>query len=429
MTTLRAGISERPIHVRLAEPKDAGAISELYVRTYTPREGGVAREHYPFPQIMEEEEVIKLMTGGTVLWIVAEAADDTIAGSAAAVRNIGGQQDRIAEIFGVAVEQTCRRRGVGSTLLQKLRSELSGVAEFILCEARTAEAGGWKAARNAGFQPVGFEPYAHAMPGGFESMVLTASWHWPQGTGFCDVAAAESTKASLKLAGAVCCSPCVDSSLLATLGCELANRAAWAANEILPGSISVRRDDQSGQAWFGGSAGAFDRRFAVVEFCPFQGAEPHFQRFEQAYYVASMGNSDVAAARVFYDQTDARARIIGFRGVAEGVELQFLKSIVRNLVQLSPDGPLAITAYVRANAPATHMVLEAHGFFPTAYLPGMICSPTGRTDVVQYTRLCRRSWSESVTSVTALEWPQARRIIDQVIQFHLEAPASAEQAD
>ncbi len=145
--------SETSTRVRFAGPADARAIGRLYVRAYTPNKTGTASDHYPFPQIMEEDRVSDLIMSGTVIWVVAEKQDGTIVGSAAAVRNIGARPDRIAEIFGVVVDQGCRRGGVGSTLLQKLKGDLERSSEFILCEARTAEAGGWKAARNAGFQP------------------------------------------------------------------------------------------------------------------------------------------------------------------------------------------------------------------------------------------------------------------------------------
>jgi ribosomal protein S18 acetylase RimI-like enzyme len=417
--------AEPPVHVRFAKAEDAEAICQLYIRTYTPRGGGTAREHYPFPQLMEEEKVIELITGGTVAWVVAEAPDGAIAGSAAAVRNIGGQQDRIAEIFGVAVDQNYRRQGVGSTLLKELQTELTNIAEFILCEARTAEAGGWKAARNAGFRPVGFEPYAHAMPIGFESMVLTAWCDWASQTPYREMGTPGNTQASLKLAHAVCPSATAALVSLRTTGYQLPNGGLVEDKKISPPFLSVRRDDNSGQGWFARSVTAFDRQFALVEFWPLQGVEQHCRRFEHAYYVASKGASDVAAAQVFYDRTDARARILGLRGTTDGVEPQFLEGIVENLLQLSGNEPMVIVLCVRTGTLETQIGLEGMGFFPTAYFPGMISVPNGRTDVVQYTRLVRRSWSESIRSVTALEWPEARRLIDQVVQFHVDSPTSA----
>jgi ribosomal protein S18 acetylase RimI-like enzyme len=86
--------------------------------------------------MMEEDKVVELITG-TVIWLVVETPDGNIAGSAAAARNIGGQQDRIAEICGVAVEQTSQRRGMGSALLRQLQLELADIAEFVVCEAQS----------------------------------------------------------------------------------------------------------------------------------------------------------------------------------------------------------------------------------------------------------------------------------------------------
>src|SRR5262249_53328038 len=162
--------------VRRASPADAQAISALYVRAYTPANGGDARDYYPFPQIMSPDGVAAMIAGGKVVWLVGGAPGGTLVGSAAAMRNIGDAPDQIAEVFGVVVDATHRHGGLGSALVGGLVDELAG-SKFILCEARTDDAGGWKVARNAGFVPVGYEPYAHSMPVGFESMVLTGRWH------------------------------------------------------------------------------------------------------------------------------------------------------------------------------------------------------------------------------------------------------------
>src|SRR5689334_17739086 len=168
--TQNAGV----VRTRQAGAADASAISSLYLKTYTPEGGGNPLDNYPFPQIMEVDSLARLLTKKEIVWVVAETDDGTIVGSAAALLNILSEVDKVAEIFGVAVEQSSRTRGVGSLILKRLVREVRGSAKLILCEARTAEAGGWKVARNSGFVPIGFEPYAHAMPVGFESMILTA---------------------------------------------------------------------------------------------------------------------------------------------------------------------------------------------------------------------------------------------------------------
>ena len=157
--------------LRRAVPGDARDVNRLYNQAYSTDERE-AKEQYPFPQVLDPGWIAEAVAGGSIAWVVAEAGGELV-GSTAAVRNIGGQRDRIAEVFGVVVSHGARVKGVATRLLGFLCAELEGEAEFILCEARTAEPGGWKVARNCGFLPVGFEPFAHAMPVGFESMVLT----------------------------------------------------------------------------------------------------------------------------------------------------------------------------------------------------------------------------------------------------------------
>lgn len=402
--------------MRFAEPVDAKAISDLYVRTYTPREGGAAHDHYPFPQIMEEDAIIDLIASGKVLWVVAEAPDGHIIGSAAAVRNIGGPQDQIAEVFGVVVDQSCQRQGVGSCLLQRLRNELAAIAQFILCEARTAEAGGWKAARNAGFRPIGFEPYAHAMPVGFESMVLTASWSqgWTAETRY--LPPAENTNASVKLADVVCSPPLANPYSVMDSDCLLPIPVGSKVSEICASSVKVCRDDPTGERWFTNSQLPSRTQSSVAELWPFHGVERRFRRFVHAYYVASLGGSDIAAARVFYDRIDARARVLGLRTTIAGVEPHILAGIVDNIDELTGGGPVVVIVCVSSGSCTLQQSLEALGFRPTAFLPGMISNANGRTGVIQYTKLVRKSWPQSVRAVTAVEWPEARSIIDQVVE-------------
>ena len=81
---------------RRASPADAQAISAMYVRIYTPAKGGDARDYYPFPQIMSPDGVAALIAGGDVVWLVGEAPDGTLVGSAAAMRNIGDASDPVS---------------------------------------------------------------------------------------------------------------------------------------------------------------------------------------------------------------------------------------------------------------------------------------------------------------------------------------------
>ena len=417
MNTPSPPIEKSPCRLRLARPEDAAAISHLYVRTYTPEEGGEARDHYPFPQVMEPEGVAGLVASGEVVWVVCQAPDGAIIGSAAAVRNIGDVNDRIGEVFGIAVDVERRYRGTGSALLRTIVEELNSSADFILCEARTAEAGGWKVARKAGFLPVGYEPYAHAMPVGFESMLLTAWFDRSRSPGQHPAAEGCLNQSCLQLAGAVLRHDLLTSKSPVDSVTRCPSRAEEKDAQLDGGVVTVRRDDLAGQEWFEGPRAMVDRLSGIVGLRPLQGMDHRGFRFERPYYVASSGASDLGAARVVYDRTDARARILGLRTRTGGVRRALLGGIVRDLVSLAGESPLVILACARADDEVLHAELDSLGFFPTAYLPGLISAHQGRGAALQYTRLIGRSLRDSVRSVTALDWPEAREVIEHVLCF------------
>jgi GNAT superfamily N-acetyltransferase len=397
--------------VRRASPADAHAISAMYVRVYTPAKGGDARDYYPFPQIMRPDGVAALIAGGNVVWLVGEAPDGTLVGSAAAMRNIGDASDQISEVFGVVVDAAHRHGGLGSALVGGLVDELAGSSKFILCEARTDDAGGWKVARNAGFVPVGYEPYAHSMPVGFESMVLTGRWrrtshsHGPNGK-------APSTGLVHRLREAVMGLP--------SLGDAPSARQTLAQGREGPSSgtdVKVRRDDVAGRRWFHAPADMFDRSAGIVGLNPLQGEDHRNGRFTHAYYVALSACSEVGAARVVYDRVDARARVLGLRTAAPDVCAALLQHLINDLLLLAGDGRLVIIVLVDGSCSQAQADLTKLGFFPTVYLPAFIAAPRGRSDVVQYTRLAGCSLGESTNAVTAKHWPEAEKVIAQVLRF------------
>ena len=128
----------------LRDPRTLQQSANCTFKLTSPQGGGEAHDHYPFPQIMDPDGVAGLVASGEVVWVVSQAAGGTMVGSAAAVRNIGDVNDRIAEVFGIVVDVQRRYRGTGSALLRRIVEELSHSADFILCEARTAAAGRWR---------------------------------------------------------------------------------------------------------------------------------------------------------------------------------------------------------------------------------------------------------------------------------------------
>ncbi|MBV8235783.1 MAG: GNAT family N-acetyltransferase [Acidimicrobiia bacterium] len=401
--------------LRRAAPGDARDIARLYNQAYS-MEGRAAKEQYPFPQVLEPGWIAEAVAGGSIAWVVAEAGGGLV-GSTAAVRNIGGRRDRIAEVFGVVVSDEARMKGVATRLLDLLCAELGGEAEFILCEARTAEPGGWKVARNCGFLPVGFEPFAHAMPVGFESMVLTGrvvgDWSArpavpPRLTPTAQVLALAVAGAGARFRpeghGGASPDPVGNDPSSTPAGAPPAE------------PFEVRRDDEGGRRMLEGRGGDLDHRSGVIGLRPLEGEDREGRRYERPYFLGLQGDRVVGCARAVWDWTDRRARILDLRMERDGLQAGMLADTTRALLRMAGDGPLVVIVNVRADALGLQRDLEQLQFFPTSYYPGLIAVAGGRCDAVQYTHLHRRRIEEGLEFVTDIDWPRARSVIDQVLE-------------
>src|SRR5882762_3105932 len=96
--------------IRRALPADARQISRLYFAAYPSAEAGES-SRYPFPQFFDHEWVSQAVSEEVIYWVVAECDGEVIA-TAGAVRNIGSEEDRIAEGFGLVVDPRFRGRGI-----------------------------------------------------------------------------------------------------------------------------------------------------------------------------------------------------------------------------------------------------------------------------------------------------------------------------
>jgi GNAT superfamily N-acetyltransferase len=408
----RPGAREpRPIY-RAASPDDATAISTLYDAEYRPPGGGDARDNYPFPQFLEPDWVASAVVRDEICWIVAEL-DGRVVGSAGAMRNIGSPADRVAEVFGIVVDHGDRGRKIGSGLLGYLYETLKDQVDVTLCEARTGDSRGWKVARSAGFDPIGFEPFAHATPVGSESMLMTAR-----------------------------ISPRADRTLVAIYATDAVRSLVRALNErtitvngrstrqnlrtplppwpVSPAGVPAQlvRDDELGAQILSRWRDRLRHRSGVVDLLRIEGVDSSSRpRYDCRHYLLRQGDKVLACARVVWDRTDCRARILSLQSEFEGARDPLLDGLINSLALEAGQGPFVIVIDIRADTPELQGRLEARGFIPTACYPGLIKIGQARIDAFQYTLLDSRPIAESLRCVDRLDWRAARDVVARVVRL------------
>lgn len=383
-------------------PRDAVGISALYDEAYRPADGGDPRDHYPFPQLLEPDWVAKEVREPSICWIVAELGG-AVVGSAAAVRNIGVEGDRVAEVFGIVVRQDAQGLGIGAALLAHLDAALGDDAAVVLCESRTGDIRGWKIARRCGFQPIGFEPFAHTTPVGSESMLPTARIR-PFALSRRSAARPATTNARALadlVAGASAAPPLDGQPTLQVI--------------IDDALIRVRRDDREGERLLHAWRDRPRRWAGVVNLRRFEGENLGRQRYDGRYYVAGTNGQDLGSIRVVWDHTDRRARVLDLQSESVEVGATLIESAVADLRAEASGGPLVIALDVRADAPLLQTRLDALGFLPTAYYPALLADGPSRVDAVQFTQFDARPLDRSLDLLGGLDWPSAALVVGRVV--------------
>lgn len=425
-------------HIRTAAPQDAPAITELYAEAYRPPDGGDAKDHYPFPQVLNPEWVAYATGHRKICWVVADDGG-AIVGSAAALRNIGSEQDRVAEVFGIVVRSTGRSRGVGTRLLNGLEAELtrdpSNTPTLVMCEARTAVSAAWKIAKNGGFFPIGFEPFAHATPAGSEAMLPTGKLL--AGNASLRDTLSPLSLASLKLGTAVLNGCRLPASLAGTgegyalepahpmravdgAGLDefptgdLVGPLTGARAAHMLGMLRFDHDDAAGKEFLDQWPEAEMHASGVVGLRRLEGEDLGDHRYARQFYVGRIGPRILCAARVVWDRVDLRARILDLQTQVEGIQGLLLARIADSLQVQTGAERLVLVVDVRGDALRLQVTLEALGFVPTVYYPGLLGDARTRRDAVQYTRLFNCDFQESVKYVTGLDWHVARTVVQQV---------------
>ena len=404
--------SAATIHCRLARPEDAGCVAHLYRAAYTARDAG-AEDRYPFPQFLDRGWLHEAFAQPELCWGVAEADGQVIA-SAGAVKNIGSPQDRVAELFGIVVDEPFRGlgrqrpgQGVGTRLARFICAALPAETSFVICESRTALIAAWRVARNAGFAPLGFEAAGHRTPAGYESMLLTGS-----------VSAEAASERSLE--------PIPDwlaplaRSVLSPLGLPLpptVTRSPTGPRGDEGPEFRVIGDRATARRWLAAPSVSAPAS-GVVGLDRLEGVES--SRSVRRYYVGLLGSRVVAAARVSWDRIDCRARVLRLESECEAWSARLMQAICQDLKDKLDGGPLSLVVEVRGGAIELQSELRRLGFSPTVYYPGYVACADQRHDGVQYALFSRhfpRSQAQGLACLAEWRrhWPAAAAMTDVVL--------------
>ena len=362
--------------VARASTVDAEAMAAVYREAYPTGPGLPAGSGYPFPQYMNAGWLAGSIGDDGFRWLIARSGQQVI-GCFGAVTcgSPAGSEHRVAELTGLVVSTRWRGRGIGQSLVSSICRELEDAgALFLLAETRTGNLGGWKATLNAGFIPIGFEPFAHNMLGRQEHMIMM---------GKVLPAASESrtlnyrTSAAARRLGSVC---------LRLLGQPAP--PGWAAAPYTPGfnefPIVEQTTSTSSEVVCPGLPG----HSGIVGLRRIRGVNQGELRFLDRYYTIRLRNKISGFAHVTVDLQDRRARILRLDVEFDGLQAFFLQSILDHLRNDEFPQRLACAVVdVRADFAPLHASLLDMGFFPSVYYPAFLTSESGRVDAVQFTRL------------------------------------------
>jgi len=394
------GITTRP-----AEPRDARVVSRFYVDAYTPRDGGSARDHYPFVQLLEPVSLRRELERRDLCWVVAEM-EDRVVGVVGSTRSAPWAADRVSEFFGLVVDRSVRRAGVATAMIRYACGVLDETTDVMFAETRTAGAGGWGAFRKCGFTPYGFEPFAHTTPAGSEPMLFLGRLSER-------VRRARRTPTAPTEGVRRLAAPVLEAARL-----EIDRRAVVSTEHDLvrrgPVPLVVAdsrvRARRLQRAWTEGSP----HRSGVVGLDRYQGVDRRTDRFSTRWLVAEHRGRAVGWTRVAFDRIDQRARILRVDRRSTGLESEILAGVVATLSREAAAAPLTAVVDVRVDNRRLQAMLEDLGFFPTVYYPRLLATDGGRLDAVQYTRTWGREFAVSKEWAEALPWPDAGRVIEAV---------------
>ena len=375
----------------------------VYREVYPARPGLAAGGGYPFPQYMNASWLAGSLGEDQFRWLIARCGQEVIGCFGAASCGSPAVSDhQVAELTGLVVGARWRGRGIGQSLVRAMCRELEEAGTlFLLAETRTGNLGGWKATGNAGFIPIGFEPFAHNMLGRQEHMIMMGKVL----PAACERRALNfRTSAVARRLGSVC---------LRLLG-QPAPPSRFAApytQVFTEFPIVERTTSSSFEAVCPGLTG----HSGIVGLRRIRGLNQGELRFLDRYYTVRLRKKVSGFAHVTVDLQDRRARILRLEVESDGLQAFFLQSILEHLGNDEFPQRLACAVLdVRADFTRLHASLLAMGFFPSVYYPAFLNSESGRVDAVQFTRLLCDDPSDVPEPLVGLD-PDLTKIVSIVL--------------
>ena len=186
------------------------------------------------------------------------------------------------------------------------------------------------------------------------------------------------------------------------------------APELL--TAQVVRDDELGAEFLARWQDQLRHRSGVVDLLRIEGIDPVGRsRYDQRHYLLRQGDHVLACTRVVWDRRDRRVRVLNLVSRYEGARDPLLEGVIASLVLEAGDDPVVVVLDIRADSPELQVRLEAMGFIPTVYYPGLIAGDRHRIDALQYTLLDSRPVADSLKCVERLDWPAARQVVARVV--------------
>ena len=426
-------MTSQPIspQLRTARPDDAQAISRLYQEAYRPADGGDPRQCYPFPQFLEPESVEDIIKDGLIRWFVAETNQQVI-GTMGVVTNIGNDDDKVAECFGLVIGSNWRFHGLGTLLFKYLLESLASTddAMFVIAETRTSHPGGWKAAKSCGFIPLGLEPFAHVTPVGSETMLLT-------GRITSDALARRNTNGVTSKKVLELSIP-----ILENLNCHPLTLQSCEATHPFSNSFDINQlmslvdgfqlsslhksfgkchmeiyEDETALGPPNQLLNLKRHNAGVLCFQRLEGKDSQGIRYQRRLFLAKLNNQPVAYVIAVLDNLDRRLRILDLRSSLDGVQGLLIQHIVSLVEEEMAGRPLTVVLDVKASSIKLHATLQKLNFFPTVYYPALIADGDIRDDAVQFTRLFNLNYRESLVNANLTEWPSANVLVSQISEL------------